>query len=107
MFALTLRAEERGVAGLVAVRLAVVLGVAAGRQGLVALLAAQARRVPVLAQGGLALRCDTNARKKTLEKPISMFWRFRARQGLEPGGCGEVRGWRVTAPGRRILSHSN
>lgn len=56
---LTAGPEERAVAGLVAVGFALVFGVAARRQRLVALLAAQTRAVPVLAQRRLPLRCNT------------------------------------------------
>jgi hypothetical protein len=57
---LTARPEECGVAGLVAVWLALVLSMVAGGQGFVALLAAQTGAVPVLPQGRLSLGCGHN-----------------------------------------------
>jgi hypothetical protein len=60
---LTSRPEECGVAGLVTVRLALVLRVTPGCQRLVALFAAKAGAVPVFTQRCLPLRCGHKDRK--------------------------------------------
>lgn len=59
---LTARAEECGVAGMVAVWFALMLSVAARGQRFVALLAAQTGAVPVLPQGRLSLSCGHKQR---------------------------------------------
>lgn len=59
---LTARPEERRVARLVAVWLAVMLSVVARDQRLVALLASQTGAVPVLPQGRLSLSCGHKQR---------------------------------------------
>jgi len=59
---LTSRPEECRIAGLIAVWLALVLGVAARGQNFVAFLTTQAGTVPVLPQRRLPLRCGHKQR---------------------------------------------
>lgn len=58
---LTFGSEQRGIAGLVAEGLPIVLGMAPGRQRLAAVFAPEAESVPVLAQGAHLLSWDRRA----------------------------------------------